>query len=71
MSRKSNVELAANFRFLLTTGAKAALTPELLEATKPWRNELWRAFHEIEDRLDPIGSMERLKSYERKIGLSK
>lgn len=58
-NRPTNQELAASFRTLLTDGAKDKLTPEVLEATKPWRNELWRAFREIEDRLDPIGAMDR------------
>lgn len=30
-----------------------------MAATKPWRNELWKAFRELEDRLDPIGAMDR------------
>lgn len=54
MTRKTNQELAAEFRNLLTHGAKDMLDAHVLELTKPWRAELWRAFNEIEDRLDPL-----------------
>lgn len=67
--RPTNQELAADFRKLLTDGFycvnengdrffDSAMVQKLAE-TKPWRNELWQAFREIEDRLDPIGAMDR------------
>lgn len=71
-SRPTNQELAANFRRLLTHGATdhfsvasdevAGINEDtLLELTKPWRNELWQAFRAIEDRLDPLGALDREK----------
>lgn len=31
----------------------------VLAETKPWRNDLWKAFREIADRLDPVAKFER------------
>jgi hypothetical protein len=70
MTRPSNQELAKRFRELLTKGVyftddegeihtAGDQYDAGMAATKPWRNELWRAFREIEDRLDPIGAMDR------------
>jgi hypothetical protein len=47
--RPTNQELCAAFRDLITIGCPG----ELREPTRPWRNELWKAFREIEDRLCP------------------
>lgn len=69
LKRPTNQELATEFRALLTGGAtdafQLAITnqttninveyEELLSLTKPWRNELWKLFAEIEERLDPLG----------------
>lgn len=60
MSRPTNQQLVAEFRLLLTEGARTELadlvmqdgTPAL-EATKPWRNAMWRKFAELETRLCP------------------
>lgn len=70
--RPTNAELCAAFRELLTkrfyvvdengdeyTGNE--LREEALRATKPWRNELWQKFREIEDRLCPVEAMAREK----------
>jgi predicted metal-dependent peptidase len=62
MSRKSNQQLAEEFRSLLTKGAKEEMGEELLVATKGWRARLWRAFAEIEDRIDPLGAIARRKA---------
>lgn len=70
--RKRNSELCAEFRTLLTEGfdTNAAMvgtemltiTKEAgLAITKAWRNELWKAFREIEDRLDPLAALTREK----------
>lgn len=59
VKRKTNQELCAEFRALLTDGAKAQLSPEMLDATKPWRNELWRAFRTLEDRMCPTPEIAR------------
>ncbi len=63
MSERPNREVVAEFRKLLTEGYYAVTVDgELFEEedlqhslreTKPWRNELWKAFREIEDRLCP------------------
>lgn len=69
MVRKTNPELCAEFRALLTTGFRITedgiasidlmsdeqQRDEALRVTKPWRNDLWKAFAEIEERLDPLG----------------
>lgn len=64
--RKTNAELCAEFRELLTTKVHfthtnsdpadpGSRTHEIgLLTTKPWRNELWKAFREIESRLCPV-----------------
>lgn len=68
MTRKTNKEICAEFRTLLTEKFhvnEAELTKKLpprtmaLAATKEWRNELWKAFREIEDRLCPLDAMSR------------
>lgn len=33
-----------------------------LEMTKPWRNEVWRAFRKLEDRLCPVKAFEEGRS---------
>jgi hypothetical protein len=61
VSRPTNQELCAEFRHLLTEGARARFTgvrvdayaPDLLGLTKDWRSDLWRKFNELEDRLCP------------------
>lgn len=68
---KSNRELCAEFRELLTTGFYAVpkngetdnggLQPHALTITKPWRNDLWKAFRELEDRLCPVDADMREK----------
>lgn len=74
MARLTNQQLAANFRELLTHGffvndvdGVPSTKSHTLAATKNWRNELWKAFHEIEDRLDPLGAMERNRKYFEKV----
>lgn len=52
--RASNQELAERFRDLLTNGAKEAMSPDTLAASKEYRSRLWKAFAEIEERLDPL-----------------
>lgn len=62
---KSNRQLCAEFRALLTTGfyASPGVDPgEALAITKPWRNDLWRAFRELEDRLCPLEALAREKA---------
>lgn len=73
MARKTNQELCLEFRELLTNGFRitedgiacsdmmgdAAMRDEALRVTKPWRNDLWKAFREIEDRLCPLEAMKR------------
>lgn len=53
LKRASNQELCAAFRALLTTGAEQAFLGdcELLDATKDWRNDLWKRFRAIEERM--------------------
>lgn len=76
MARKSNKELCDDFRELLTGGFHitedgiscsdlmdgAAMRNEALRVTKPWRNELWKTFREIEDRLCPLEALGRERS---------
>lgn len=52
--RPSNQKLAEHFRWLLTEGAAKQLDEETMKVTKDWRGELWKAFREIEERLDPL-----------------
>lgn len=72
MTRPTNRELCAAFRALLTHGfyiedmegephTQGEQHSRGLLATKAWRSDLWRAFRELERRLDPIGEMERDK----------
>ncbi|QIG76036.1 hypothetical protein EVC24_015 [Rhizobium phage RHph_I4] len=49
----TNRELSALFQHFLTHGAKEALGPEILAATKDWRGDLWKVFKEVDDRLCP------------------
>lgn len=53
--RRSNQEVCESFRALLTNGFKCDEIDHHhgLQITKEWRNELWKAFREIEDRLCP------------------
>lgn len=68
--RPTNPELCAAFRALLTSGfytvdpAGEIWTddPDDLQATKPWRGDLWKAFRELEDRLCPTLLHARTKS---------
>jgi len=61
MARPSNPEIIAEFRRLLTDGARArfqgikvdAYSPDLLELTKEWRADLWRKLNEVEERMCP------------------
>lgn len=62
MTERSNREICAAFRELLTTGfyADPSVNPdEALRITKPWRGEIWKAFREIEDRLCPLEALDR------------
>lgn len=71
MTRPTNPELCRAFRALLTEGFYIPpldnSTPEAhklahdatLYVTRPWRNDLWKAFAEIEERLDPLGTETR------------
>jgi hypothetical protein len=64
----NNERLCADFRTLLTTGfyvidadgviAEGDSRLSALSATKPWRNDLWRKFRELEDRLCPVKAHE-------------
>lgn len=75
VKRPTNLELAANFRELLTKRfyvvnddgevLEGEQLDKALTATKPWRNELWKAFRIIEERLDPMTELAREKN-ERK-----
>lgn len=73
MTRPSNQELVKQFRELLTKGVyftddegeihtAGDQYDAGMAATKPWRNELWRAFRAIEDRLDPLAELAREKA---------
>lgn len=64
MTEPSNRELCEAFRALLTTGfyVSSEVPPdEGLRITKPWRNDLWKAFQQIEDRLLPLDALAREK----------
>jgi len=67
--RPTNPQICEAFRALLTGGATDAFakslegqinglynvdTEDLLHLTKAWRNDLWKAFAEIEERLCPL-----------------
>lgn len=54
--RPTNEQLVDDLRRLLTTGVvvEGLTTTEALEATKPWRNELWQVVNEVELRLLPL-----------------
>lgn len=54
MGRPTNQELCKDFRDLLTHTARKDLDEETLLVTKRWRNKLWKAFDELEDRLLPL-----------------
>lgn len=68
-ARFSNPELVERFRALLTEEFYAVDKhgevldgrdhDAVLAETKPWRNEVWKAFIEIADRLDPVAKFER------------
>jgi hypothetical protein len=58
----SNRELSAHLQHLLTHGAKDALPPAVLDATKAWRADLWKALKEIDDRLCPTPEKYRKRS---------
>lgn len=67
---ESNRQLCAAYRDLMTKGFfvtpsmgtdDAISTEAALAATKAWRNEMWKAFRELEDRLCPVQKMEREK----------
>ncbi len=57
MRRKTNPEIVAELRTLLTDGARATMSDTELEKTKEWRAKLWRLATEIEDRMDPLTAM--------------
>lgn len=62
MTDKPNRELCDEFRALLTTGfyASPGVDPdEALRITKDWRNDLWKAFNVLEERINPVGVKER------------
>ena len=64
MGERTNRELCNDFRALLTTGfyTEAGISPDdALALTKPWRNDLWKAFRELEDRLCPVDADMRKK----------
>lgn len=54
MTRPSNKVLRQSFRNLLTEGAKLHFNDNQLVLTKAYRNDIWKAFKEIEERLCPI-----------------
>lgn len=66
---RPNREIVKEFRTLLTAGFYVVtpfgeimsdkLKAEHLTATKPWRNELWKAFGELERRLCPQPTMKQ------------
>lgn len=53
---KSNRELIEEFRGKLTDGFHVVGMDRdaALRATKPWRQELWRIFNEIDARMVPV-----------------
>lgn len=62
MAEKSNKQLVIEFFDLMTNGFfisgdlvedDARQTSEALQMTKQWRQQLWKKFYEIEDRLCP------------------
>lgn len=65
----ANEIACADFRKLLTEGfyvidEDGEIDPPgerdvALSATKPWRNEVWKAFRALEDRLCPVAKFER------------
>jgi hypothetical protein len=57
--RKTNQQVCAEFRDLLTQGAAMHMDERMLEATKPWRNDVWKAFREIEERMCPTPEIAR------------
>lgn len=64
MDDAPNRVICEQFRALLTTGfyASPGVDPdEALRITKPWRNDVWKAFREIEDRLLPVDADMRRK----------
>lgn len=73
ITRPSNQELVKQFRELLTAGVyftddegeihtAGDQYDAGMAATKPWRNDLWRKFRELEDRLDPLAALARDKA---------
>lgn len=52
--RKSNEQVCEEFRALLTEGAKVHFDADMLEKTKGYRGDIWKAFREIEDRMLPL-----------------
>lgn len=77
MSRPTNKQLCEEFRNLLTHGfdvnlvakegrpgnlVEVDVTREIgLQLTREWRNKVWRAFRELEDRLCPLEALDREK----------
>lgn len=69
-ARQTNQELCEAFRVLLTHGFYAVTDDgevldndnSMLAATKPWRGEVWTAFHALEERLCPVQSRNRAMS---------
>ena len=53
LDRMTNQEICEQFRKLITFGAQRVLSEEEMRQTKPWRDDMWRAFREIENRLCP------------------
>lgn len=62
MAEKSNQQLVIEFFDLMTNGFFIAgdlvkdherQTSEALQMTKQWRQQLWKKFYELEDRLCP------------------
>lgn len=60
--RPTNQELCAAFRELLTHGCPQ----DMREKTKPWRNDVWRAFGEIEERMCPTPQATRKRMAKEK-----
>ena len=64
MTRPYNKDLCGDFRTLLTAGfytndpdgviLEGPEHAQALAATKAWRNDLWKAFRKLEDRLCPV-----------------
>lgn len=65
MTRKTNPEIIAEFAGLITEGAKQMAAhvenettgrvdaEDVLNATKPWRTEIWKKLKECEERMCP------------------